>query len=240
MLQLAESGAPVGCVILNGKQYEPDSLEPLLKDLSEKHPDLDIEKVNADGIFNSQNCRDEVQEILGEDVELFSSVNPRNRNDIENPARGIAKITKHGNVQCIAGHNMVFLSKDYSMGAYIFGCPVLNEEARKKLEHMGQEVPEQHECEKKLDCSPNSEIGRIYRVKREVLPQIDWDNPQFSYRFRLFYSLRTKIERLFSRMKERFKMRRVYKRGIGNILGHILKFMNLMHLLANVTGTYGV
>jgi hypothetical protein len=52
MSQLAGSGAPVGCVVLNGKQYEPDSLEPLLKDLTEKHPELDIEKVNADGIFN--------------------------------------------------------------------------------------------------------------------------------------------------------------------------------------------
>lgn len=240
MLQLADSGAPVGCVVLNGKQYEPDSLEPLLNDMAEKRPDLDIEKVNADGIFNSQLCRDKVREILGEDVELFSSVNARRKKDVENPARGIAKITKHGNVQCIAGYNMVFLSKDYSLDAYIFGCPVLNEEARKKLEHTGQEVPEQRECEKKAECSPNSTIGRIYRVKREVLSQIDWDNPQFSYRFRLVYSLRTKIERLFSRMKERFKMRRVYKRGVGNIQGHILKFMNLIHILANVTGTYGV
>lgn len=147
---------------------------------------------------------------------------------------------KDGSVQCIAGHNMVFLWKDYSMDAYIFGCPVLNEEARKKLEHMGLEVPEEHECDKKADCSPNSEIGRIYWVKRDVLSQIDWDNPQFSYRFRLVYSLRTKIERLFSRMKERFKMKHVYKRGVDNILGHILKFMNLMHIVANVTGTYGV
>jgi hypothetical protein len=40
--------------------------------------------------------------------------------------------------------------------------------------------------------------------------------------------------------KERFKMRRVYKRGVGNILGHIYKFMNLIHILANVTGTYEV
>jgi len=181
-----------------------------------------------------------VQEILGEDVELFSSVNARRKKDIETPARGIAKITKHGNVQCIAGHNMVFLSKDYSMDAYIFGCPVLNEEARKKLEHMEMEVPEQRECEKKAECSPDSEIGRIYRIKREVLSQIDWDNPQFSYRFKMFYSLRTKIERLFSRMKERFKMKHVYNRGVGNIHGHILKFMNLMHIVANVTGTYGV
>jgi len=240
MLQLADSGAPIGCVVLNGKQYEPDSLEPLLNDMVEKHPDLDIKKVNADGIFNSQPCRDKVQEILGEDVELFSSVNPRGKKDIENPAKGIAKITKHGNIQCMAGHNMVFLTKDCNLDSYIFGCPVLNEEARKKLEHMDVKVPIQIECEKKEECSPTSDIGRIYRVKREVLSQIDWDNPQFSYRFKLVYSLRTKIERLFSRMKERFKMNHVYKRGVGNILGHILKFMNLMHILANVTGTYGV
>ena len=52
-------------------------------------------------------------------------------------------------------------------------------------------------------------------------------------------------------MKERFKMKHVYKRGIDKIRGHILKFMNLMavhavtaerseHILANLTGTYGV
>jgi len=191
----------VGCVVLNGKQYEPDSLEPLLNDIVEKHPELDIEKVNTDGIFNSQPCRDKIHEILGEDVELFSSVNARRKKDIENPACGIAKITKHGNVQCIASRNMVFLSKDYNMDSYIFGCPVLNEESRKKLEHMGLEVPEEYECEEKAECSPNSEIGRIYRAKREMLSQIDWCNPQFSYHFKLIHSLRTKIERLFARMK---------------------------------------
>lgn len=31
-----------------------------------------------------------------------------------------------------------------------------------------------------------------------------------------------------------------YKRGVDNIPGHIHKFMNLTHILANVTGTYGV
>ena len=116
----------------------------------------------------------------------------------------------------------------------------MNEEARKKLENMDMELPEQHECDKKVECSPNSEIGRIYRVKREILSQIDWDNPQFSYRLKLIHSLRTKIERLFSRMKERFKMRCVYKRGTGNIWGHVLKFIDLPYILANVTGSYGV
>ncbi|MFC1717047.1 hypothetical protein ACFL6S_25490 [Candidatus Poribacteria bacterium] len=32
--QLAHSGAPVGCVVLNGKQYKPDPLEPLPNDMS--------------------------------------------------------------------------------------------------------------------------------------------------------------------------------------------------------------
>ena len=44
---------------------------------------------------------------------------------------------------------MVFLSKDYNLDSYIFGCPVLNSEARCKLEHMGMEVLEQGKCKKK-------------------------------------------------------------------------------------------
>ncbi|HIE26156.1 TPA: hypothetical protein EYP66_02595 [Candidatus Poribacteria bacterium] len=78
MSQLASSGAPVGCIVLNGKQYEPDFLKPLLGDVKQNHPDLNnIDKVNGDGIFNSQACRDTVREILGNDAELFASVNPR-------------------------------------------------------------------------------------------------------------------------------------------------------------------
>ena len=44
--RLVDSGVLVGCVVLNGKQYEPDYLGPLLKDLAEKHTELDIEKEN--------------------------------------------------------------------------------------------------------------------------------------------------------------------------------------------------
>ena len=238
--QLAQSGAPLGCVVLNGKQYEPDSLEPLVKDAVENHPELDVRTVNADGIFNSQPCRDTVQHGLGEDAKLNSAVNPRRKQDIQQPARGVARITKHGSVQCIAGQDMVFLTKDSNLDAYLFACPVLNEEARCKLEHMGLDIPEQHTCEKQEKCCPNAQQGRIYRVPREMLSQIDWDNPQFSYRFKLEYAVRTKIERLIGRMKCRFKMNHLYKRAVANIRGHILKFYNLMHILANVTGTYGV
>ena len=48
------------------------------------------------------------------------------------------------------------------------------------------------------------------------------------------------IERLIGRMKCRFKMSHLYKRGVANIRGHVLKCMNLPYILANVTGTYGV
>ena len=61
-----------------------------------------------------------------------------------------------------------------------------------------------------------------------------------AHHFKLVYTLRTKIERLIGRMKGRFKMKHLYKRGVANIRGHILKFINLMHILASVTGTYGV
>ena len=54
-------------------------MKPLLVDVVENHPDLDIDKVNGDGIFNSQACRDIVMEMLGNDAELFASVNPRNK-----------------------------------------------------------------------------------------------------------------------------------------------------------------
>ena len=238
--QLAQSGAPLGCVVLNGKQYEPDSLKPLLEDAVENHPELDIHTVNADGIFNSQPCRETVEQTLGEDATLNTAVNPRRKQDIEQPARGIAQITKHGSVQCIGGHDMVFLTKDTHLDAYLFACPVLNEEARCKLEHMSMDVPEPRTCDKQAECCPNAHQGRIYRVPREMLSQIDWDHPQFSYRFKLEYAVRTKIERLIGRMKCRLKMSHLYKRGMANIRGHVLKCMNLLHILANVTGTYGV
>ena len=109
-------------MVLNGKQYEPDSLQPLLEDVVENHSELEIQKVSADGIFKSQACRETLGSRLGKEVELFASVNPRRKKEIEQPRRGIAQITQHGSVKCIAGHDLVFLSKDQNLEAYIFGC----------------------------------------------------------------------------------------------------------------------
>ena len=112
---------------------------------------------------------------------------------------------------------MLFLTKDKNLDAYILTCPVLNEEARCKLLHMDMDVPAQRTCDHQTECCPNTQQGRICRVPRTMRSQIDWDHPQFSYRFKLEYAVRTKIERLIGRMKCHLKMSQLYKRSVFNI-----------------------
>lgn len=237
--QLSKSGAPVSRIVLNGKQYEPDSLEPLLKDITDKKPNLNISRVTFDGIFNKKPSINIVHKYFP-DAQVFAPViATRYTKEIENPTRGIKKITKHGNVHCIADNILVFLSKDQYMNAFILGCPVYNSEARNKLIHLGVDVSK-ITCTLKKQCSPNSKQGRVFRLKRELVPQIDWDLPQISYAHKIIYSLRTKIERLFGLMKKRYKMNYLYKRGIENVKAHIDKFISLIHLIANINGYYPV
>lgn len=134
---------------------------------------------------------------------------------------------------------MVFLTKDERLQCYVFGCPVFNLEAREKLTHMGIDLSAMT-CKLTWQCCPRATEGRIYRVPREQLKQVNWDMPQFSHRFNLVYKVRTKIERLFGRMKPRFKMAILYRRGLKKIEAHIDKFMALMHIVANLEGSYGL
>ena len=237
--QLAQSGAPFEKVLLSGRQYEPDSLKPLLSQGKEKHEHMHFAKINADGIFNTKPCKATI-EAFYPGAMLYAPVNPKGKlKEQEEPAQGIKIVTKYGNVECIAGHKMVFLTKDVRLQCYVFACPVFNPEARQKLINMGIDVSG-ITCQCKDQCCPTATQGRIYRVPREHLKQVNWYMPQFSSRFHLVYSLRTKIERLFDRMKKRFKMGIVYRRGIKKIEAHIDKFMALMHIVANLQGSYGV
>jgi len=239
MSQLTNSGAPFERVVLSGRQYEPDSLEPLLFQGKHKHEDMNFTKITTDGIFNTKPCKETIGAFYPGSM-LYAPVNPKGRlKEMEEPARGIKKVTKHGSVECIAGHKMVFLAKDERLQCYVFGCPVFNPEAREKLTHMDIDVSG-ITCQLKEQCCPTAVQGRIYRVPRERLKQVDWDMPQFSYRFHRVHKLRTKIERLFGRMKKRFKMAILYRRGIKKIEAHIDKFMALMHIVANLEGSYGV
>jgi len=51
--------------------------------------------------------------------------------------------------------------------------------------------------------------------------------------------LRTKIERLFGFAKKRLKMEQLLTRGTAAVLGHVRKFMAVIHMIANVNGAYG-
>ena len=217
MSQLAKSGAPFERVVLSGRQYEPDSLEPLLQQGKQKHAGMNFTRLTADGIFNTKPCA-ETLETFYPGAMLYAPVNPNGRlKEVEEPARGIKKVTKHGGVECIAGNKMVFLTKDEILQSYVFGCPVFNSEARQKLIGMGIDLSE-ITCQCKDQCCPTAVQGRIYRVPREQLKQVNWKMPQFSYRFHLVYKLRTKIERLFGRMKKRFKMAILYRRGTKKVV----------------------
>ena len=239
MIVLGASGAPLERAVLSGRQYEPDSLDPLLKQSKGKHEQMDFSKVLGDGIFNTNACRETISSYYP-GAELYAPVNPKGKSkEFDHPAPGIAKVSKYGSVVCIAGHKMVFLTKDENLQSYVFGCPVFNAEARLKLIHMGIDVSS-ISCQCKEQCCPRALQGRIYRVSRDKLKAVNWDMPQFSYRFQKVYNIRTKIERLFGRMKKRFKMEIVYRRGIKKIEAHIDKFMTVMHIVANLEGSYGV
>jgi len=234
-IQLADSGAPLDCVVLNGKQWEPDTLKPLCLGIKEKYPNLNILRVIVDGIFDNERCRQVVKKYLG--AELVANVNPGNRKDIPEPATGIEKITKYGTTICIAGHEMVFMGKDENLQAHVMACPVFNPEARAKLEHLGIDTSELS-CECKEQCSPNSTKGRAYRLPKALVPMLYDKMPQTSFTHKFIFRLRTKIERLFGYAKERLEMKGLYKRGVEAVLGHVKKYLALIHLIANVQGRY--
>ena len=68
MSQLAGSGAPIGCVVLNGKKYEPDSLKPLLEDVIDKTVlimDADMRRPSLHKIFPKPEVDDGVSDDSG-------------------------------------------------------------------------------------------------------------------------------------------------------------------------------
>ena len=236
--QLAGSGAPLDVKVISGNAYEPDTMEPLLKKLKERKT-LKIKHINTDGIFNTEPCREMVKEVYSEDAKLVANVNPGRQKDPKIKARGIKKVTKYGTVKCDAGFEMVCIGKDNTADSLIYGCPVYNKKARSILIHRGKEVPE-GACKFKNLCCPNAENGRIFRLKQELVPKVDFDLPQPTLGHWIIHKLRTKIERLFGYLKKRMHMEDVFVRGLRRIEGHVQKYMALTHIVAWQLGRYPV
>ena len=70
--------------------------------------------------------------------------------------------------------------------------------------------------------------------------ELDPVTPQGSYTFWRIYHLRTKIERMFGRLKDRFRMTLYHVRGRIAVESLVSKHFALLHMLAFLTGSYGV
>jgi hypothetical protein len=236
--QLGHCGAPFSFVLFNGKVDERKSFEPLLEQGKKEHPDFDFKHINADGIFNNAACQKAVKDSYPE-AKLYSPVNSGNRKEKCDVARSILKIKKNGKVICIENQALVYMGRDKQNEAYCFACPVYNPKARRKAEKMNwKDIPDS--CKSKSICSPLAEQGRFVRIPCKLLPQLDPMTPQGGYAFWRVYRLRTKIERMFGRLKERFRMAIYSLRGRPSIESLISKHFALLHMLACITGTYGV
>ena len=132
---------------------------------------------------------DGIGKILAEDVELFSLLNQKHR---EPWLTGWLR--SQNGIMCSASL-VTILSKDYNLDSYILKCPVLN-----------QEAPELHdEYRKKAEFSLNPGLARFTVQSGECSPNISGTILNVSYPFKQVHFRWTKIERLFSRLKECFK-----------------------------------
>ncbi|MBC8185342.1 transposase [candidate division KSB1 bacterium] len=183
-----------------------------------------IERVIADGPFNTQKNKDFVRDEIG--ATLYAPINPKN---ISVPSakniKGIKHFTKNGIPVCDAGLALEMKGRELTRQRYIWGAPIITSK-NKRL------VACSH-CLLKKDCCPNSQ-GRTLRTKASDFPQIDWDNPQHLSRWKSHYSKRTAIERIIKTIKVDYCAEHFSKRDSLNFQGHLDKTMLALHVLLSL------
>lgn len=225
---LGRSSLPIDWFVDRGERYDGKFLEPLLGRFVERYPQFPISHVIGNGTFGSKENERLVREKLK--AQLVAPVNPRRCQEVENPARGIKKITKHGRPVCIAGFDMVLHTRSLKSKEYIWVCAKYHPES--------PEYEPDFICDLRDHCSPGK-FGRAFRTKAKDFPQINWDFPQFSKEAQGLLALRTTIERDVSLLKEGLKMESLWKRGKKNVIAHVAKCLLSMHLVAHVAHKVG-
>ncbi len=226
--ELPISGMPFNARVYDGKTEEV--LEPLLKQVDEEYPALkeQIDTILADGAFDSKANRDACKDIL--DASLLAPINPRNHKEfLAVRGKGIAKIDKYGVPHCICGHKLQLLTRDTNLSQYIWGCPVFNPDCQ--VEGLS--------CNRKDECSPNSQYGRTLRTNKNDYPQIDWENPQHLKSNQEEYCGRTSIERTISRVKRCLPFERFWNRGKKALGAHIDRAILALNMFASAAVRLG-
>ena len=85
---------------------------------------------------------------------------------------------------------------------------------------------------RKCECSPASRNGRVYRTNADEFPQVSWEFPQHSRRHKKLYAMRTKVERIISRVKRTLSFERFYRRGKKALQGFADRYVTVFNLIA--------
>ena len=222
-----KSHVPIDAVAVNyAATNDGKTLKPHWKRLAKHVPFITekIERVMADGPFNTKKNKDFVQDNIG--ATLYAPINPKNiRVPSAKGIKGIDHFTKNGVPICDAGLPLEMKGRELARNRYIWGPPVINSK-NKTLTACAN-------CLLKDNCCPNG-LGRTLRTRASDFPQIDWENPEHLSRWKNHYSKRTAIERMIKIIKVDYCVEHFNKRDSVNFQGHLDKAMLALHVLLSL------
>lgn len=221
---LPKSELAITTIACRGQAGDKKLLRPLLLKIAEDFPMLRerVEKILADGAYDDPDCHQDASQIMA--AQLVTPINPRARKARPSTARGIQRIDPDGVPICQAGHEMVLAARDLQRQQFVWVCPVFH------AQYGNANLRCSPACRQR--CAPDAEFGRVWRVAREVTPQINWDNPQHSPRVARRYCKRTGVERTISRCKRILKFERFFNRGRAPLQAHGDRYVIAVQLVA--------
>lgn len=222
-----KSHVPIDAVAVNyAAANDGKTLKPHWKRLVKHVPFLTekIDRVMADGPFNTQKNKDFVRDKIG--AILYAPINPKNiRVPSAKGIKGIDHFTKNGVPVCDVGLPLEMKGRDLAKHRYIWGPPVIN--------HKNRTLTACANCLLKNNCCPDG-LGRTLRTSPSDFPQIDWENPEHLSRWKNHYGKRTAIERMIKIIKVDYCAEHFNKRDSVNFQGHLDKAMLALHVLLSL------
>jgi hypothetical protein len=222
VVSLAGSEIPIAGIAMNARMHDSQSLSDALGLIKRDYPELDIDRVIADGAYDGAACRKSATEVLG--AELMTPVCPRRNQKKKVDARGIDHVDTYGRPVCISGHQMELLGRDTEREQYIWACPAFHP----------LRLDETVTCGMWEKCCPRAANGRVYRTNAAEFPQVHWDLPQHSRTHKRLYAMRTQVERIISRVKRMLSFERFYGRGKKVLQGFADRYVTVFNIIAFV------
>ncbi|MCP3925167.1 MAG: hypothetical protein GY714_21545 [Desulfobacterales bacterium] len=215
-------GIPLDAVaISDAATFDGKTIYPHLEKLFEELPEIKsiAKKFLYDSAADDKVLKRKIKVDFG--IELKASLNPRRKKEItDNLSRGVKKITPYGVPICFADYEMDYIGMRYENEKFIYQAP---------LDSDG--FPVCLTCDKKNNCSPNSQTGRTINISFDLLPHIDPDDPPLAKRYKAIMKRRPSVERMIKRLKCDLGDDRLSKRGNDSFQAYLDKTMIAFHIL---------